>query len=114
LRKVSDGGGLLTAVDVTSGNASIRRQLTRSSTLELGAVYGDSRALDQAASRFSEVKSASGSLVWVQQMGRSFSATLGYGRDYQQQTVVAASSVGVNHNRGWVTLGYHFSRALGR
>ena len=114
LHKVSDGGGLLTAVEFTSGNASIRRQLTRSSTVELGAVYGDSRALDQAASTFSEVKSASGSLVWVQQLGRSFSTTLGYGRDYQQQTVVAASSENVNHNRGWVTLGYQFSKALGR
>jgi hypothetical protein len=47
-------------------------------------------------------------------MGRSFSATLGYGRDYQQQMVVAASSANVNHNRGWVTLGYQFSKALGR
>jgi hypothetical protein len=114
LHKVSDGGGLLTAVDFTSGNASIRRQLTRSATVELGAVYGDSRALDQAASTFSEVKSLSGNLVWVQQMGRNFSTTLGYGRDYQQQTEVEASSVNVNHNRGWVTLGYQFSKALGR
>ena len=70
---------------MTTGTASIRRQLTRSATVELAAIYGDSRALDQASSTFSEIKSASGSLVWVQRMGRSFSATLGYARDYQQQ-----------------------------
>ncbi len=114
LRKVNDGGGLLTVVDATTGTASIRRQLTRSSTVELAAIYGDSRALDQTSSVFTEIKSASGSLAWVQRMGRSFSATLGYGRDYQQQTVVAAPSVNVNHNRGWITLGYQFTKPLGR
>jgi len=114
LRKVSDGGGLLTAVDMTTGTASIRRQLYRSATVELAAIYGDSRALDQASSTFREIKSASGSLVWVQRMGRDFSAALGYARDYQQQLVPTVPSVNIYHNRGWITLNYHFTKPLGR
>jgi hypothetical protein len=114
LRKVNDGGGLLTVVDATTGTASIRRQLARSSTMELAAIYGDSRALDQTASVFTEIKSASGSLAWVQRMGKSFSATLGYARDYQQQEVPTVPSVNIYHNRGWITLGYQFTKPLGR
>ena len=114
LRRVSDGGGLLTAVDMTTGTASIRRQLNRSASLELAAIYGDSRALDQASSPFSDVKSASGSLVWVQRMGRDFSATLGYARYYQQELAPTAASVNIYHNRGWITLNYQFSKPLGR
>jgi len=114
LRKVNDGGGLLTVVDATTGTASIRRQLTRSSTVELAAIYGDSRALDQTSSVFTELKSASGSLAWVQRMGKSFSATLGYARDYQQQDVLTVPSANIYHNRGWITLGYQFTKPLGR
>lgn len=114
LRKVSDGGGLLTAVDMTTGTASIRRQLNRSASVALAAIYGDSRALDQASSTFSEIKSASGSLVWVQRMGRDFSATLGYARDYQQQLAPTVPSVNLYHNRGWITLNYQFTKPLGR
>jgi hypothetical protein len=114
LRRVSDGGGLLTAVDMTTGTASIRQQLNRSATVELAAIYGDSRTLDQASSAFSEIKSAAGSLIWVQRMGRDFSATLGYARDYQQQLAPTAPSVNIYHNRGWITLNYQFTKPLGR
>jgi len=113
-RKVSDGGGFLTAVSLITGSGAVRRQLTRTSTLELGAIYGDSRALEPAVNTFTVIKSASGSLSWEQQLGRSFSATLGYARDYQQENIATPPAFDINHNRGWVTLAYQFSRPLGR
>ena len=114
VHKVSDGGGLLTAVDLTTGNGAWRRQLTRNGTIELGALYSDSRALQSASTTYNALKSASGSVLWEQHMGRSFMATLGYARDYQLEKGLAIADLSVNHNRAWVTIGYHFSRPLGR
>ena len=114
-RKVSDGGGLLTAVDLTSGIGAVRRQLTRNSTLEVGALYASSHAIDAGATTtYDDVKTVSGSLLWDQTIGRSITATLGYSRDYQQQTAAALPAQSINHNRGWITIAYHFSRPLGR
>ena len=114
MHKVSDGGGLLTAVDLTTGNGAWRRQLTRNGTIELGALYSDSRALQASSTTYSLLKSASGSVLWQQQIGRSFMATLGYARDYQNEKGLAVNPLSVNHNRAWVTIGYHFSRPLGQ
>jgi len=114
-RKVSDGGGLLAAVDLTSGIGAVRRQLTRTSTLEVGALYAASHALDAGTpTTYGDIKSFSGSVLWEQLVGRNFVATLGYARDYQQQTAAALPSQDINHNRGWVTIGYRFTRPLGR
>ena len=114
-RKVSDGGGLLTAVDVTSGQGRLRRQVTRSSTVEVGAIYTGSHALDAGATTFfSDLRLVSGSVLWEQKAGRNFSASFGYARDYQQESGPAVTTLNVNHNRGWVTIAYQFSRPLGR
>jgi hypothetical protein len=114
-RKVSDGGGLLAAVDITTGTGAVRRQVARTSALELGVLYASSHALDAGATTsFSKLTTASGSLLWEQHMGRSFMTTLGYARDYQQEIGSTATTLNVNHNRGWVTIGYQFDRPLGR
>lgn len=114
VRKVSDGGGFLTAVHLTSVSGGVRRQLARGTNLEVSMIYGDSRSLIGGSSTFSTIKSASGSLSWEQNLGRSFTATFGYARDYQQENTVVPPALNINHNRGWVTLGYQFSRPLGR
>jgi hypothetical protein len=114
VHKIDDGGGLLTAVAVTSGNGAWRRQLTRNATIELGALYSDSRALQASSTTYSLLKTASGSVVWDQQMGRNLTASLGYARDYQNEKGVAVNTVSLNHNRAWITVGYHFTRPLGR
>jgi hypothetical protein len=114
IRKVSDGGGLLQAVTVISGNGAIRRQLTRNANIEFSGVYADSRALEAGAGAFTTLKSASASIAWEQRFGRSFSANLGYARDYQQQNSLAVPGLNVNHNRGWITIAYEFTHPLGR
>ena len=112
-RKVSDGGGLLSAVQLTGGTAEIRRQLTRTAAVSLGAVFGDNRVLD-SGSDSGDLKSGSGSISFQQQIGRSFGASLGYARDYENVKFGSTLPENVNHNRGWVTLSYHFDRPLGR
>jgi hypothetical protein len=113
-RKVSDGGGLQTGVNTIAGSGSLRRQLGRHSTVELDASYSHNRSLQQGASALSQLNSASGSVVWEQHFTRNFLARIGYGRDYEQQNLTVISTQDINHNRGWVTLGYQFTKALGR
>jgi len=112
-RKVSDGGGLLSAVQLTGGTAQLRRQLTRTTVFLLGGTYGDNRLLD-SGSGAGDLKSGSGSVAFQQQIGRSFSANVGYARDYQNVKLGSTLPQSVNHNRGWITLSYHFDRPLGR
>jgi len=114
IRKVSDGGGLLEAVTVTTGEGAVRRQLTRTSNLEFSAIYANSRALQQGASSFLTLKSTSVSVAWEQQIGRNFTANFGYGRDYQQESATSIPGLDINHNRGWVTLAYGFTHPIGR
>jgi hypothetical protein len=114
-RKVNDGGGLLTAVDVTSGIGAVRRQLARDSSLELGGLYVASRAIDQGSTTtYNDVKAASASLLFVQTLGRNLTARFGFARDYQQQSAATLPTQNINHNRGWISIGYNFSRPLGR
>ncbi|HUK26219.1 MAG TPA: hypothetical protein VLV49_16685 [Terriglobales bacterium] len=113
VRKVSDGGGLLSAVEYSGGAASLRRQFTPSTAIEVGAIYSQNHALDPSAAN-GDLNSASGSLALEQRLGRSFSANLGYARDYLQSQGGVTLPGQVNHNRGWVTLSYHFDRPLGR
>ena len=113
-RKVSDGGGLIAAADVTSGLGAIRQQLTRSSTLELGVLYAGSHALDPGITSFTDVKVIAGSVQWEQAIGRNLTATLGFSRDNQKETATALALQNTNHNRGWVTIAYRFTRPLGR
>jgi hypothetical protein len=112
-RKVSDGGGLLSAVKVTSVSGAVRRQVSPSATLGFGLTYGDDNQLSNLSAA-SQLKSATGSLSWQQRMGRNFTASFGYGRDFQQQTGTGLASADANHNRGWITLDYSFNRPLGR
>jgi hypothetical protein len=113
-RKVSDGGGLQTGVTTISGSGSLRRKLSRYATVDLGASYSHNRSLQQGGSAFYLLNVASGSIVWEQHFTPKLFARIGYGRDYQQQNLTATSALDINHNRGWVTLGYQFTKALGR
>ena len=115
VRKVSDGGGLLGAVDITNGIAAMRRQVKRNSTVEFNVIYVGSHSLDRGTTTFfGDLKSVSGSLSWEQDVGPHFATVFGYSRDYQEQSASAQPSENVNHNRGWVTVSYRFRRPLGR
>jgi hypothetical protein len=113
-RMVSDGGGLLGAVQLTSANAAVRRQLTQSLATQLGLMYGNNRALSADTSPFTSLKMLSAKFSVDRSLGNDLLVTLGYGRDLQQQYHGQPGSAEINHNRAWATLSYNFKRPLGR
>lgn len=114
VRRVSDGGGLLEAVQLNSVNGALRRQLTRRSNLEFGAAYGKSDSIGNVSTAIDSIQVASGSVSWERRLGANLGLKLGYARDYQLQDPGVSVSSEANHNRGWVTVSYDFSRPLGR
>ena len=113
-RRISDGGGILGAVELVSAQAALRQKITRSTTLAFGGIAGDNRLLANFNGVADRLRSVSGSAALEQMLGRSFMVSLGYGRDYQRQSGGTPPPTDVNHNRGWVSLTYNFSKAIGR
>jgi hypothetical protein len=112
VRKISDGGGLLSSVQLNSVRGSVRRQLTRATAAVFAASYGVSDSLGFSSA--GSLKSAAGSIGLERRLGRSLSLGLGYAREYQQQNGSPADIGQINHNRGWAAVSYDFSRPLGR
>ena len=111
-RKVSDGGGLFGAVELTSFSGGIRRQIAKYSVLHLNAQYGRNEAL--ATSNTSPtLTSATGGLGLEQQLGQKFMLNMDYARDYQTGLSTTSTSA-INHNRGSISISYNFTRPLGR
>ncbi len=112
-RQVSDGGGLSGAVTVTSVNGGVRRQLARSTTVYLTAIYGHNRELGRAVAGNPPLKSATGTVGLEQKLAANFMLRLDYSRDYLEGGTVSSSG-SVNHNRGSISISYNFTRPLGR
>lgn len=113
-RSVNDGGGLLGAVTLTAAQASLRRQLTAKYSLGMGFNYGISDAVGSISAPYSSVDSASGDVSLSRQIKDRIGLTFGYSRLYQTQGNVGGVTPVINHNRAWISLGYQFSRPLGR
>lgn len=114
IRTVSNGGGLLGAVTLTSADAAFRRQLSRGFTASLGMNYGQSDSLGAVITSYSSLKSATGSLSLTRQVTQNLEFTVGYARAYQQEGGSGSGISGVDHNRAWASILYQFSRPLGR
>jgi hypothetical protein len=119
-RKVSDGGGLTSAVDLLSVNGGIRRQIIRGSVLEVGGGYGKGKALEQLAGALGQLQSFNVTATWTQNIGRNFITTVGFAQDYQKQQgqvtqqAPANTVLNLSRSRAWVTFGYQFGKSLGR
>jgi len=114
-RRVSDGGGVLGAVELNSLSLGLRHRMARSTTLSLGAIYGDNTALGAlASSGAANLQAAAASAAIEQQLRPSLVLTLGYARDYQRESGIVSPPADVNHNRGWVSLTWSFTRPLGQ
>src|SRR5450631_513764 len=113
-RKISDGGGLGGAVELLSASAGVRRKITHLADLEFDAVYGDSNALDKAASNFTRIHSPTDRVTREQHITRNIVASLGYAREYQKEEMQSAPALDINHSSAWFTIGYELSKALGR
>jgi len=112
-RKVSDGGGVLGAVELDSVEGGVRRQLARTTAIHLNAVYGHNRELGTVVPGVA-LDSATGAIGLEQQMGQSLMLRLDYGRDYQSSDSFFSTTGSINHNRGMITISYNFTRPMGR
>jgi len=112
-RQVSDGGGLLGAVQLTAVSGGVRRQLTQSTAADLNLRYGHNRELGKAFTGQTPLESATGGVGLEQSLGANFKLRLDYYHDYQKSDVSFGQGI-VNHNRGSVSISYSFTRPIGR
>jgi hypothetical protein len=111
---ISGGGGLTGAVEMDSGNASVRQRITKMLTGSLTGAYAQNKVLQGSASQGNNGHTVLGSASLEQQIGRRVSLQLGYTRVHQIYSNVAVISANPNTNREFVSLSYQFSRPLGR
>lgn len=103
--RVSDGGGLGSAVTLDSVTAAVSRQLGPRQMLRANFVYGYNRPLDGSQN----LHSIAGLALVERQLGSGLSMQLGYGREYQTQYRGLSAST---PSRAWVSLSYEFVRPI--
>jgi hypothetical protein len=112
VRRVSDGGGVQGSVNLNALTGQVSRQITSKTTISVGASHAAMDPLSPTASLFQVSDSTSARFSVNRQVGSNLALMFGYSRDWQQ--AAKSASTDLNHNRGWVTLSYDFSRPLGR
>ena len=111
---VSGGGGLIGAVQLDSASISARQQITRTLNASLTGGYAQNNAIGSPASGAYRGHSISGSASLQQMIGPHLSVELGYMRLHQTYNNVEALSAAPDTNRESISIGYQFSRPLGR
>jgi hypothetical protein len=116
-RRISNGGGVLGVVRLQGIHGEIRQRLRPGWSASVGASYGNNKSLTiPAPGTADKVNSASFGASVERNLGRSLGLRVGYVHDFQEQIGSAdISQQGAAHrNRFSVTLGYQWSRPLGR
>jgi hypothetical protein len=108
LHTVSSSGGLISAVQLDSATASVRRQITRNLSASLAGSYANNAVLS-AGSLGGHSTSASAALQ--RQVGEHVSLQAGYTHLHQSYGAIFPNP---DTNREWVSISYQFSRPLGR
>jgi hypothetical protein len=111
---ISGGGGLIGAVKMDSGNASIRQQFTRRLSGSASGGYAQNDVLASAVAGANSGHSFFGTASVQQQFGQHLNVQLGYTRLHQSYSGVAVLANAPNTNREFVSISYQFSRPLGR
>jgi len=111
---INGGGGLDGAVHASTGNASLRRQLTRTLNAAIGGSYTNNRILDPLATFNTGGHTISGNASVQRQIGEHLSLQLQYMHLHQNYSDVEAIASVPNRNRESVTISYQFARPLGR
>lgn len=114
VRRVNDGGGVLGAVRMNSVDVAARRQLSAVSNLLVGATYAVNDSIDFTTTPGSSIRGASGRIGYERLLAHNLNLAFGYARENQNQKSTGVPAADINHNRGWITLSYDFSRPLGR
>lgn len=116
-RQINDGGGVLGVVRLQGVHGEVRQQLAPGWAAAFGASYGKNESLTVPfEGSASKVNSASLGVSLERNLGRSFGLRVGYNHDFQEQFgVTDPKQQGPAHrNRVSITLGYQWSRPLGR
>ena len=116
-KQVSNGSGVLGAVNLQNVHGAIRRELTRGWAINLLASYAGNKALTLASATTAQsIKTTSVGASLERNVGRSLGFQVGYFHDFQDQSGTAdpAQTYNVDRNRFLVTLSYQWVKALGR
>jgi hypothetical protein len=111
---ISDGGGLIGAVQMDSANGSIRQQMTRRLSGSVGAMYAQNNVLGSALAEATNGHTLGGMASLQQEIGQHFNVQLGYTRLHQDYSGVAVLAATPNTNREYISISYQFFRPLGR
>lgn len=111
---IASGGGLIGAVLMDSGIASLRRQLTRTLTGSVVGSYVQNNVLSGMTQGGTNGHSIQGTASLLQLFGQHMIVQLGYTRLHQDYKGVDVLTLTPNTNREFVSLSYQFSRPLGR
>jgi hypothetical protein len=111
---ISSGGGLIGAVEINSGTASIRQQLSRMLSASLAGGYVQNSLLAATPLFSDNGHTVSGTASLQQQFGEHLRLQLGYTRLHQDYASVAVLALTPNTNREFVSISYQFTRPLGR
>ena len=116
-RQISDGGGILGAVRLQGIHGAVRQQLLPGWAVSVGASYGRNESLTvPLVGTASKINTASLGASLERNLGKSLGVRVGYNHDFQEQVGATDPSLqGTSHrNRFFVTVGYQWSRPLGR
>jgi hypothetical protein len=112
---VTDGGGLAGAVQLYSATLGLRRQMSKTLSGDLAVNYGDNDPLSHSYGN-STFAGYGGTIGVDRTLGAHFSVGMRYGRSsqrFEQYLTTTVPSFPANHNQGWITVSYRFSRPLG-
>jgi len=112
--KISDGGGLSGAVQLTGVDVSYRRQFARRWAFRTGASYGKDDLLVMTVPSAANSRSVVALVGISHQMGEHLAVEASYVRAYQEYLDGTGASSNFNRNRPQISLTYSFSRPLGR
>jgi len=115
-RSVSDGGGVLGAVNLQTVHGSFRRVLVPGWAVALTASHGTNQSITVPfATSASSINSTSAGISLERNVGKSVGLRLGYSHDFQEQFGVpgSAQTLDAHRNRFFVTLSYQWAKPLG-
>ncbi len=112
--RISDGGGLAGAVQLTSFDASFRYRWLRYWELRLESSYGKSDLLDTFGLPAQNSRSAIGLIAVSREIGEHLTIEASYLRANQTGLGTSGSTVAFDRNRPQMSISYRFSRPIGR
>lgn len=111
-RGISEGGGFLGAVSMTSGRLDLVERLTKNLDLEMNGTGAVSNLISGSSSTAPQLLNYGGGIAFTRTLGRNLGLRFFYQRNNQSASNFAAFFG--NHDTGGISLDFHILRPLGR